>query len=81
MILEKLTSPKKKLHPKVLRENNQGYKTRANVTKQSCPVKDGPRNLPLKFGQNRMSSSWDVADIVWWGGGGYAKSFSCKNQL
>ena len=26
-------------------------------------VKDGPRSLPLKFGQNRVSISWDIADI------------------
>ena len=27
------------------------------------------RNLPLKFHQNRVSNSWDIADIefVWWG--------------
>ena len=23
-------------------------------------VKDGPRNIPLKFGQNRVSNSWDT---------------------
>jgi len=34
-------------------------------------VKDGPRNLPLKFGQNGVSDSWYIADIkfVWWLGG------------
>ena len=26
-------------------------------------VKDGPRNLPLKFGQNRVSNSWDITDM------------------
>ena len=26
-------------------------------------VKDGPRNQTLKFGQNRASNSWDIADI------------------
>ena len=26
-------------------------------------VKKGPRNQPLKFGQNRASNSWDIADI------------------
>ena len=32
-------------------------------------VQDGPRNLPLKFGQNRVSNSWDIADIEFlWGG-------------
>ena len=46
-------------------------------------VKDGPRNLPLKFGKNQVSNSWDIADIefVVGGGGGCAKSFSCKTQL
>ena len=38
-------------------------------------VKDGPRNLRLKFGQYRLSNSWDIADIefpveeprlIWW---------------
>ena len=48
---------------------------------------DGPRNLPLKFSQNRASNSWDIADIefsggwvVGGGGGGGVKSFSCKTQ-
>ena len=26
-------------------------------------VLEVPRNLPLKFGQNRASNSWDIADI------------------
>ena len=26
-------------------------------------VKKGPRNQPLKFGQNRASKSWDIADM------------------
>ena len=50
-------------------------------------VKDGPRNLRLKFGQNRVSNSWDIADVeftvvvvVGGGGGGGVKSFSCKTQ-
>ena len=47
-------------------------------------VLDGPRNLPLKFGQNRASKSWDIADIEFvvggGGGGGCAKSFSGKTQ-
>ena len=32
----------------------------------------GPRNLPLKFGPNRVSNCWDNTDIefVWVGGGG-----------
>ena len=28
-----------------------------NVTQQMASVKDGPRNLPLKFGQNRVSNN------------------------
>ena len=44
-------------------------------------VKDGPRSLPLKFGQNRVSNSWDIADVeftVVVGGG--VKSFLRKTQ-
>ena len=47
-------------------------------------VKDGPRNLRLKFCQNWFSNSRDIVDIefvvvvVGGGGGGCAKSFSCK---
>ena len=26
-------------------------------------VQDGPRNLSLKFGQNRLRNSWDIDDI------------------
>ena len=26
-------------------------------------VKDGARNLRLKFGQNRVSNSWDIPDM------------------
>ena len=26
-------------------------------------VKDCPRNLPLEFGQNRLSYSWDIPDV------------------
>ena len=35
-------------------------------------VQDGPGNLPLKFGQNKVSNSWDIAEIkfVWGVGGG-----------
>ena len=50
-------------------------------------VYDGPRNLPLKFGQNWASYIWDIADIEFsvvgggGGGGGCAKSFSCLTQL
>ena len=41
-----------------------------------------PRNLPLKFGENRVSNSWDIDDIefpVVVGGG--VKSFTCQTQL
>ena len=32
-------------------------------------AKDGPSHLPLKFSQNQVSNSWDIADIefVWVG--------------
>ena len=46
-------------------------------------VPDSPRNLPLKFGQNRVTNSWDITDIEFmWGGvvGWCAKSFSCRTQ-
>ena len=35
-------------------------------------VLDVPRSLPLKFHQNRVSNSWDIADFefVWVVGGG-----------
>ena len=26
-------------------------------------IQDGPRNLPLKFGQNQVSNSWDIPDM------------------
>ena len=42
---------------------------------------EGPRNLSLKFGQNRASNSWDIGDMefsVVVGGG--VKSFSCITQ-
>ena len=49
-------------------------------------VLDVPRNLHLQFHQNRVSNSWDIADIefavvvvVVVGGG--LKSFSCHTQL
>ena len=33
-------------------------------------IQDGPRNLPLKFGQKRVSNSWDIVNIEfflgWW---------------
>ena len=51
-------------------------------------ILDVTRNLCLKFHQNRVSNSWDIADIEfvrWWVVvgvvGGYAKSFSCLTQL
>ena len=42
-----------------------------------------PRNLPLKFGQNQVSNSWDIDDFEFpvVGGGGGVKSFSCQTQL
>ena len=44
-------------------------------------VKDGPRNLRLKFGQNRVSNSWDIADVEFpVGGGGGVKPFLRKTQ-
>ena len=41
-----------------------------------------PRNLPLKFGQNQVSNSWDIDDVEFpvVGGGGGVKSLSCKPQ-
>ena len=49
---------------------------------QLVSVKEGPRSLPLKFGQNWVSNIWDIADIEFMmvGGGGGVKSFSCKTQ-
>ena len=26
-------------------------------------VNNGPRNLPLKFGQNQVTNSWDIPDV------------------
>ena len=44
-------------------------------------VLDVPCNLPLKFDQNQVSNSCDIADIEFlWVGGGYAESFSCQTQ-
>ena len=44
-----------------------------------------PRNKALKFGQDRISSSWDIDDVAFsvvrGGGGGGVKSFSCQTQL
>ena len=31
---------------------------------QLTSVKGGPRNLTLKFGHNRVSNSWDIANII-----------------
>ena len=52
-------------------------------------IQDDPRNLRLKFCQNRFGNSWDITDIEFtgWvgggggGGGGCAKSFSRLTQL
>ena len=40
-----------------------------------------PRNLPLKFHQNRVSNSWDIADIefVWVGWGGWCRVILLSN--
>ena len=43
-------------------------------------VLDVPRNLPLKFDQNRVSNSGDIADIEFlWGGGCMQSFFSVSN--
>ena len=41
------------------------------------------RNLPLKFHQNRVSNTWDIADIelLWSGWVGFAESFYCQTQI
>ena len=31
---------------------------------QLASVKDGPKNLPLKFGQNQVSNNWDDAGLT-----------------
>ena len=43
-------------------------------------VKDGPMNLCLKFGQSRVSNSWDIADVEFEvvGGGGVQRYFHVK---
>ena len=33
----------------------------------SWQLTDGPRSLPLKFGQNRTRNSWDPSGRFWWG--------------
>ena len=46
-------------------------------------IKDDLKSLPLKFGPNQASNSWDMADIEFsavGGDGGCAKSFSRKTQ-
>ena len=56
---------------------------------QLTSVKDGPRNLSLKFGQNRATNSWDITDIefavvvvvVVVGGGGVPSHFHVKPRL
>ena len=44
-------------------------------------VQHGPRNLRLKFCQNRFSNSWNITDIEFVWVGWFAKSFSCQTQL
>ena len=48
-------------------------------------AQDGHKNLPLKFRQNRVSNSWDIADIefVWggWGGVEFTVIFMSNLQL
>ena len=46
-------------------------------------LQEGPRNLPLKFGRNPASNSWDIGDIefVWVGGGGVQSHFLVKPKL
>ena len=67
--------PQKKFHPKKIFGGEIFLGGRKSV-------QDGPRNLRLKFGQNRVSNSWDIADVefsvVVVGGG--EKSFLCKTQ-
>jgi len=31
--------------------------------RQLASIKDGPINIPLRFGQNRVSNSWDIPDM------------------
>ena len=50
--------------------------TNVTMTVSIC-FKDGPRNLPLKFGQNLVSNSRDITDIEFVWVGGYAQSLSC----
>ena len=43
------------------------------LLRQLKSVQDSPMNLRLKFRQNWVSNSWDIADIEflwWWVGGG-----------
>ena len=47
-------------------------------------VQDGPRDLTLKFCQNRVSNSWDIANIEfvsWWVVGGVQSNFHVKPKL
>ena len=46
-------------------------------------IQYGPRNLPFKFGQNRASNSWDIADIEFSvvGGGGVPSHIYVKPKL
>ena len=51
------------------------------LPQQLKSVQDSPMNLRLKFGQNRVSNSRDIADIEFVvGGGGGVKSFLRKTQ-
>ena len=43
-------------------------------------VLDVPRDLSLKFHQNRVSNSWDITDIEFLWVVGCAKSFLCQTQ-
>ena len=61
----------------------QGQMLRGNMSPWQLEfVLNVHRNLPSKFHQNRVSNSWDIADIefVWGGGVGFAKSFYCQTQ-
>ena len=44
-------------------------------------VQDGPSNLSLKFGQNRVSNSWDIMDIEFLWGGVSTLIFVSNRQL
>ena len=45
-------------------------------------VKDGPGKLPLRFGQNQKSKSWDIANIEFMvDGGDVQRTFHVKPNL